>query len=363
MKHYPSTGTKGGAVLKKSILVMGCLQFAFIGGCKREEIHAYRAPKETNTASRFGVMPTPQAPSGTMHQQESGADGVAWTVPPGWVETETTNAMRIATYTAPNGTEVAITAFPGDVGGLVANVNRWRGQVGLEPTDEQGMMDQLARLKGVDGVDVIIVDLQGDQRLIGTVINVNDGKTWFVKAMGESEIIEPNKIDIVRFSSTFHTHGENGEHGMNPAASTQPAAASTQSPIDWSKPEEWTAEANASSMLLEAYQSQSGARITMTSLLGDGGGVLGNVNRWRGQLGLPLLGAVDELDLVDLGNSAVSVDLLSTDGSSRMVAGIVPVGNQTLFFKLTGTHDAVETELARFDAYVQAYNTGRPGAP
>jgi len=364
LKHYPPSSTNGGAVLRKALILMSCLQFSLTAGCKREEIHSYRAPKETTTASRFGVMPSAQPTQSTMSQQESGADGVAWTVPSGWTEAETTNAMRIATYLTPNGMEVAVTAFPGDVGGLVANVNRWRGQVGLEPTDETGMVDQLARLKGVEGVDVIIADIKGvDQDLIGTIINVNDGKTWFVKAMGDSGILQPNKIDLVRFASTFHTHAEGEHHGMTPPSTTQSAEPSAQNAINWTKPDEWTVEANASSMLLEAYQSQSGGRITLTSLLGDGGGVLGNVNRWRGQLGLDVVGTVDQLELTDLGNGAVSVDLLSSDGTSRMVAAILPVGNQTLFFKLTGSDAAVEAELERFDAYFDAYNTGRSGAP
>jgi hypothetical protein len=29
--------------------------------------------------------------------------------------------------------EVTVSAFPGDTGGLLANLNRWRGQIGLEP--------------------------------------------------------------------------------------------------------------------------------------------------------------------------------------------------------------------------------------
>ena len=29
--------------------------------------------------------------------------------------------------------EIAVTVFPGNVGGLTANVNRWRGQIGLAP--------------------------------------------------------------------------------------------------------------------------------------------------------------------------------------------------------------------------------------
>ena len=41
--------------------------------------------------------------------------------------------MRLATYVVTGSTTCVISAFPGDVGGLEANIQRWRGQVGLDP--------------------------------------------------------------------------------------------------------------------------------------------------------------------------------------------------------------------------------------
>ena len=38
--------------------------------------------------------------------------------------------------------ELAVTHFPGDVGGDLANVNRWRQQIGLEPIDEAALASQ-----------------------------------------------------------------------------------------------------------------------------------------------------------------------------------------------------------------------------
>ena len=56
------------------------------------------------------------------------------------------SAMRRGSYSITddrnNEADLSITAFPGDVGGELANVNRWRGQVGLEPLSEEQFTKQ-----------------------------------------------------------------------------------------------------------------------------------------------------------------------------------------------------------------------------
>jgi hypothetical protein len=60
-------------------------------------------------------------------------------LPAGWTA-GAPNAMRKGSWivTGPGGSqaEVAVTVFPGNVGGTTANVNRWRGQLGLAPATE-----------------------------------------------------------------------------------------------------------------------------------------------------------------------------------------------------------------------------------
>ena len=360
-----SGGFAFGAVL------VGCAPLLFLAGCDRSEIHSYRVDREFDGSSA--------AAEGVAEAQPSQAEslGVTWSVPSGWQEVETTSSMRIATFRAANGQEIAVTAFPGDVGGLLANVNRWRGQVGLESIDEEGLGEDIVRL---EGVDVIIVDVAGeDTRLVGSSINVGDGQTWFAKAMGPAEMVGEIKADLTAFSASFHIHDshEGHDHGEETSVpesapelasesaskSGEDAASADPNPSGWLQPAEWTVEEGASSILMAAYLSQSGGRITLTSLTGEGGGMLGNINRWRGQLGLPAMASLDEMEMKDLGSGAVLVDIVAPDQSGRMAAGIVPAGGQTLFFKLTGSVDAVEAEFKRFEAYINAEGLGKAGAP
>lgn len=91
----------------------------------------------------------------------------------------------------------------------------------------------------------------------------------------------------------------------------------------------------------------------MSELIGDGGGVVANVNRWRNQLGIEIAATEAELGLEKLGQGSVIVDLVSPTSENRMIAAIVPIGSRTLFFKLTGDVTAVESEIERFRTCIQ----------
>ena len=113
-------------------------------------------------------------------------------------------------------------------------------------------------------------------------------------------------------------------------------------------------------MLNGSDNSQAAVNVSMSA--GDGGGVLGNVNRWRGQLGLnPLSQAeVDKLvSSVDIeGGKAMLVDMSGTDMKSgaktRLVGAIVPKGQQTWFYKLMGPAQLVEQQKDAFARFVQS---------
>ncbi len=345
-----------------AIAGLGCIFLLGIG-CEKSEIHSYRVPREFDAAA---TAPRGQAPSQTPER------AVGWTLPETWREVETTAEMRVATIMTDTGLEVAVTAFPGDVGGLVANVNRWRGQVGLGSTDDEGVEEAIER---IDGFDVVIVDISGvEDRLIGAVISVGDGQTWFLKVIGDSEALGAIKADLIELSKTFHLHSDHGpglhaepehnheDHAGHDHGDAPPEASGSGSARErWLQPDEWKTDTGASQILSAAYLAEGGARITLTVLGGDGGGLLDNINRWRGQVGIPEVASLDDQPMKDLGNGAVIVDLPSEDGSSRIVTGVVPGETQTLFFKLTGSASEVDVELERFEAFVNQVGLGKDG--
>jgi hypothetical protein len=106
--------------------------------------------------------------------------------------------------------DIAVTVFPGDVGGLLMNINRWRSQIGLEPIKE----DQVATLSSkieVDGKAVTLVDLKDgkpaegktvpQRMLVGTLMH--EGNSWFVKMTGDAPLVEEQRKAFEAFVNSL----------------------------------------------------------------------------------------------------------------------------------------------------------------
>lgn len=120
-------------------------------------------------------------------------------IPTGWVS-QGTSSIRAASFLIETpGTpaaEVSVTAFPGDVGGDLANVNRWRGQLRLPPIDDATLGEITREFEGSSHT-FRIFDLESEaltveggrrSRILAAVVEQGDS-TWFVKMFGESELV------------------------------------------------------------------------------------------------------------------------------------------------------------------------------
>ncbi|NQU11409.1 hypothetical protein HQ590_11495 [bacterium] len=132
-----------------------------------------------------------------------------WTVPDGW-EAGRASSVRKGSFavTSPDGQEadIAVTAFPGDVGGTLANVNRWRGQLGLAPITEEAAA-KLTTALDVSGVAATVVDLLGEevpagktspQRMIVATVP-HAGDSWFFKMTGDAPVVEKERVRFLQF--------------------------------------------------------------------------------------------------------------------------------------------------------------------
>ena len=124
-----------------------------VAGCHRDEVKVYRVAKDQDQAQPQTApalptdSPNPSLPPG--HPDISSAPGTSlpptaesarpqltWKTPDGWTEVAP-GEMRVASFTiqGQNGklADVSVVPLPGMPGTDDANVNRWRGQVGLSP--------------------------------------------------------------------------------------------------------------------------------------------------------------------------------------------------------------------------------------
>lgn len=132
-----------------------------------------------------------------------------WTVPEEW-EPGRPSQMRRGSFQVMGENnqmaDIAVTTFPGDVGGMLANINRWRGQVGLGPITA-GMTGGVIKDMEINGKQCQYVDLVGmdpptgkifpQRSLVGTFLH--EGNSWFFKMSGDSDLVETQKQNFMDF--------------------------------------------------------------------------------------------------------------------------------------------------------------------
>ncbi|MFN7137810.1 MAG: hypothetical protein ACK4UN_00570, partial [Limisphaerales bacterium] len=279
--------------------------------------------------------------------------------------------MRVGNFSIEKGdqkAELAILPFPGGVGGELENVNRWRGEIGLEPVSEASDTSETVR---IGSEPAKLFDLQGPKlSTLGAMIQ-RDGTTWVFKMRGDKELVAENKGTLVEFLKTVqfaetrrkaapaYVQAEEDDHEDHTGHDHGPK---------WQVPSNWK-EGGQKPMVVKNWDvagENTTANIAISSFPGQVGGVVANVNRWRGQIGLrpmseaEVRNAVQVLETSDGHSQALVFDFEGTDPKTskptRLVAAIVPHGDETWFYKMTGDIPLVEREKAAFLKLVQTAN-------
>lgn len=170
--------------------------------CREPKVEHYRVPKEKTPAS--ASTPGDAMASATV---PTGNEVITWTAPAGWTA-KAPSPMRKGSYAiaGPGGeADLSVTAFPGDTGGLLANVNRWRGQVALPPLAGGELESSLLHLDA-NGLHFDVVDFVGiangaPTRVLGAVLS-RPGETWFFKLTGPEATVAAAKADFLAFIRT-----------------------------------------------------------------------------------------------------------------------------------------------------------------
>jgi len=96
--------------------------------------------------------------------------------------------------------EVFVSIFPSDTGGVLANVNRWRRQVGLGEIDEDGLKSCTSPLEGAP--NAVVVNLTNENRSLLGAIVPRDGQWWFYKLLGDTPAVTPEHDHFVHFAQS-----------------------------------------------------------------------------------------------------------------------------------------------------------------
>ncbi len=342
-----------------------------LAGCGRQDIEAYNAPKD--------APPPAQAdPHAGMNMGMGGGMGagiatdaaaspseIRWEVPTGWSELPP-GQMQVGQFSIADGAakaKVTIIPLPGQAGGDLDNVNRWRGQVGLPPINAEELAKTVEKVE-IAGLEGKLVDLAGadtDKPRMLAAFLYRDNMAWFFKMLGDNALVAKQKPVFVGFLKKLTFPAGSPAQAAPPAAEPPSAqAVAAEGSSKQAAPSRWKQVAPGA-MQTAKYtieSAQGKAEVTVSSLSGDGGGVAPNVNRWRGQLGLPAFGDAELKQALQSppegAGEGYFVDLKNEASKRRMLAAGIKKGGSTWFYKMTGDEGLVESEKPAFLEYIKS---------
>jgi hypothetical protein len=297
----------------------------------------------------------------------------AYDTPSGWEETGSGPMRDVGWRVAGNPDALCtFSTLTGSGGGLLENVNRWRKQMSLEPIQDSDLASLPREM--MLGRQAVLVDLQGtfvgmggtesapDSRLLGLIAELPMASA-FLKLTGPAAVVEAERKNFLALAASIRMGGAPpASTGAGPANAGPPSSSSS---LSWTAPEGW--ERQPDRMMREVtFVPKAALHAECYIAIVQGGGDRGNVDRWRGQMGLkPMTDA--EFDALPrakvLGGNAVFCALegaFSGMGGGpgvpgQMLLGMVVVRpSSVVTVKMTGPADEVRGQQDAFRAFCES---------
>jgi len=318
-----------------------------------------------SSAERFGYADRAASPA-------PAEDRLTWTTPEGWSELPA-DGMRRASFRVADDprAECYLVVLGGTGGGLLANVNRWRGQMGLPDLDPAALEAQPR--SELLGRDAVLVDLTGtwqgmsgdedaeDHRLVG-LIAVDEAEASFLKMVGPADVLADEVDAFLALARSFREGSHVHVHGESEAARS--------SSLSWSAPDAWRRAADRPMREVTYRLGDSGEGECYVTLLGGtGGGAFANANRWRGQMGRDPLSDGDFAGLERIPMLGTEGVLVEVDGTYRgmgdelveaatLLGAICELPGRAVFVKLIGPSELVHAARGEFVAFCESLEYG-----
>jgi hypothetical protein len=127
-----------------------------------------------------------------------------WQVPTEWKELPP-GQMQVAKFALPERSgakaEVFVSVFDTDTGGTLANVNRWRRQIGLAEIQQNELKPLLSSLDPANPQAMLVDMTNNNKRLLGAIVP-RGGRYWFYKLQGDADAVTPEKEDFMTFAKS-----------------------------------------------------------------------------------------------------------------------------------------------------------------
>ncbi|HTH46488.1 MAG TPA: hypothetical protein VMB21_03155 [Candidatus Limnocylindria bacterium] len=125
-----------------------------------------------------------------------------WEVPAGW-KSVPASTMRVASFAVGEGGDFSVVALGPAAGGTLANLNRWRGQMGLGAVSEGEIPTTTTPLTLPGGEKAVMADLTGEgagagKKMLAAIVARPD-RTWFYKLTGSAAVVSAEHDNFVKF--------------------------------------------------------------------------------------------------------------------------------------------------------------------
>jgi hypothetical protein len=276
---------------------------------------------------------------------------LTWNAPTTWTKKPVDPGMRLATYSVGSGDKAAeFTIIPlgKESADTLANINRWRGQVTLPPIKADEINAQSKKVN-VDNATAIVVEFTGTS---------SGAASPPMAGMAMDPMAAKSADAPIRRRS--------GAANIPMARPPEESSAAPAAP-KFAVPPGWKTEANAQFAVATFSAGEGGdaVRITVSPLGSGAADPVINVNRWRGQVGLP------PVKLEDLRQMAKPVDMAGDQGiqfdvageSLRILVTMLPHDRAIWFFRISGPPAAVEKQRANYESFLKsiAFEAGSNG--
>jgi hypothetical protein len=252
-------------------------------------------------------------------------------------------------------------------GGLAGNTNRWRRQMGLAPYSAQEL-EKLPRRKVLkrEGVRVECTGTfrsKPGYKLHALYVEF-PAFAVSVKMIGPEAEVDTARAGFEKFVDSLKIDWSGGSRQD---ASGQRPGSFDRSKLRWDVPDGWKLASGSSMRIVTLkvaakVEGQPGAECWVIALGGSGGGIIGNINRWRGEMQKPPLSAQDVDRLPRIPVLGEQAPLLEEGGSYQgmggpklekgMLFGVVcPLADVTLFIKMVGGSEdmrAAKNDFVKF---------------
>ena len=180
-----------------SRLLLVCFLLFILSCDSGDHIRTYRLPK-------IKMIPDKQDAVTSRNEKQK----LSWEKPESWIETSG-HAMRLVSFNVPFSKgigDLSMTTFEGSSGGVEANVNRWRQQIGLEPLNSSEINQSSVSKDGQLGkyeIFKLVNEKNPDLAILSSIFNL-ETSTLFVKLTIDSKGIEETEDDFITFCKSIH---------------------------------------------------------------------------------------------------------------------------------------------------------------